>query len=267
MCNYKFNKFSQVLSNEINSNSIENILSARGFLIDIQENEGKKSLFLSDNSYFDSKANRDYKLRKNDIEFLKEICKKSNSLNVSIIENEHSAVRIDWNGYLDEKFVNILFDQKSIQIEVSPPYNPSNRFLNHIHSLKVPLSCLEPGVGILIKSLSAIGIGTWCACDGHGVREARIDFEGLIQAKWCEKIIKEINKKLNLKMNWVIENDTLTIKDSGELYDVDYFRELIDVGIELYKFREKYITMKKQLIQLIAKIDSDDQIIEKISNL
>ncbi|MBP7344694.1 MAG: hypothetical protein KA982_08215 [Clostridia bacterium] len=142
---------------------LKEVLLKRGFLVELVTYNEQIHLILSDNSYIINSPINDKQEKRNvitDAEYLIKLCK---SINLCIDLRNIQYMEILWNGIIDSEFINNLFASFIVQREMQMPYhNKTSHFVNHIRGKKIPLSQLEPGIALLIKALSSIGIDTWC---------------------------------------------------------------------------------------------------------
>ncbi len=245
------------------------ILLKRGFLVELQG----KELFLTDNALIEKRKNEvthsmwSYKA-KNDPDFLSELLENSN---IGSLENERDLghkttpyrITIKDEHKICPGCLGYLFDFNQIGGESGYMVFEGywRRFSKYKTGYKIPVSVLEPCIALLVKALSSVGVRTYSSCDGHGEREAHVSFIGIYDALWAEQLTDSISSILNFKYTrWEGGGITIHKQLNAKTYSVNYFSELFQMGIYLYKNRKFFRKLK---MDFVKEISHDIKLLEK----
>ncbi|HOA06575.1 MAG TPA: hypothetical protein PK419_02790 [Spirochaetota bacterium] len=246
---------------------LKEVLLKRGFLVEFVDYNEQIHLILSDNSYvlnnpIDKQEKRNVIT---DAEYLIKLCK---SINLCIDLRNIQYMEILWNGIIDSEFINNLFASFVVQREMQMPYhNKTSHFVNHVRGKKIPLSQLEPGIALLVKALSSIGIDTWSSCDGHGDKNASVCFTGELYSMWCEFVIADVSTNAACRNKWIFGSNILQIETGYESYPVEYYYEIFNVADCIYENRNKYLQLKIEISPCIHNKDEKDVIKQKMNKV
>ena len=246
---------------------LKEVLLKRGFLVEFVDYNEQIHLILSDNSYvlnnpIDKQEKRNVIT---DAEYLIKLCK---SINLCIDLRNIQYMEILWNGIIDSEFINNLFASFVVQREMQMPYhNKTSHFINHVRGKKIPLCQLEPGIALLVKALSSIGIDTWSSCDGHGDKNASVCFTGELYSMWCEFVIADVSTNAACRNKWIFGSNILQIETGYESYPVEYYYEIFNVADCIYENRNKYLQLKIEISPCIHNKDEKDVIKQKMNKV
>lgn len=231
------NFFKQYLSSLLNSKMSNNeklfaILTARGFLLE-NINEG---IYISDNSHIDDANYLDQWVRGKDL---------------GRIKNN----RLEFRGPVDiDDFIDMFGSQRRGGEALNRAYWSSwNYFRSRRHGFKVPVNYLEPGIAYLVKAVSAAGMLTYTACDGHLDKYASIGFCGQFNSDFFRLILHDyVNQQLNLSCKWEIINSNHVLRINAVHNDYLFlYREIFEVADLIYQNRIELRQLKQRIINQI----------------
>lgn len=129
-------------------------------------------------------------------------------LNSLSIKHEWNENELQVNNELIEgMYKNILCFPANNRETNTPIYLASWRnFTRRKHGPKIQTKTLEPGVALMVKALSAIGITTVNSCDGHGKNKPIIDFASFHNAAWFEILQDKYLSNGSLIYKWKVES-------------------------------------------------------------
>lgn len=251
-------------------NLAHDVLLARGFLVNLNANN---QLYLSNNAslkYEDTPMFTGC----SDLVFLDNALKKlsigsmssyasrwrdktqvihSAAKNELLIDESRLVIQID---SLTPEQINQLFDYNSIvRHEVCWYKEPEwNKFTKHLQGLKIPLSSLESMIALLVKACSAVGIKTLLSCQGHLETKycyAQITFYDEYSSLLFSKIIDTYSKQHKLRNDWQLKGVNLKIIADNELYDANYYAEILEFAKYIYQNRAYWLMLKQDIINLM----------------
>jgi hypothetical protein len=130
-------------------------------------------------------------------------------------------------------------------------------FRNRRHGPKVPVRALDPFVARLVKAVTAIGLGTCSACDGHGENRALIHFTGPYHSAWFQIVLDEfVRPRLVLTCSWSSPSRSSTSGSGNGAYVVRHpdgdvlalYGELQTVAALLYENRSALREVKQKTV-------------------
>jgi len=246
---------------------LKEVLLKRGFLVELVTHNKQTHLILSDNSYVLNSPINDKEKRNviTDAEYLIKLCK---SINLCIDLRNIQYMEILWNGIIDSEFINNLFASFVVQREMQMPYhNKTSHFINHVRGKKIPLCQLEPGIALLVKALSSIGIDTWSSCDGHGDKNASVCFTGELYSMWCEFVVADVSTNAACRNKWIFGSDILQIETGYGTHSIEYYYEIFNAADCIYENRNKYLQLKREVSLCIHNKDEKDVIKQKMEKV
>lgn len=220
-----------VQDREIDAKVAYEILSARGFLLDFNNNNYK----LSNNSHNDDRA------------FFRELRK------IVRYRENHQYKYHNWTWIFK-------FPKREETVNTFWP-TTWEYFWQREYGDKISVAKLDPFIARLVKSFSSIGLFTWISCDGHGKFGSYVVFNGIYSASWFDVIFNEfIKKKIRLRCHWKTEHfenpgynsDFYILQIWHPKNDyVDLYMEIQDVARLLYENRIVLRKIKKDMVNNI----------------
>jgi hypothetical protein len=222
-----------VQGREIDARVAYEILSARGFLLDFNNNNYK----LSNNSLFQEKKIFQEQRR-----------------NIRYREN-HQYKYYSPTGYWWKN----MFKYPCRQETRCNGYKTSwLTFWRRQYGDKISVMELDPFIARLVKSFSSIGLFTWISCDGHGKYGPYVCFDGVYSAVWYEVIFnKFIKKKIRLNCQWtkqLLMTPESVLEDGGSDYYYDY--SILQISHPHNDYVKLYLEIQK-----VAKLLYENRII------
>lgn len=86
----------------------------------------------------------------------------------------------------------------------TPYWGTWKYFIKRKHGPKIRTITLDPGIALLTKAISAVGISTIMCCDGHGRRAPHVMFDGAHNGIWFDLIQKQWMEEIELYYSWEV---------------------------------------------------------------
>jgi hypothetical protein len=113
---------------------------------------------------------------------------------------------------------------------------------------------LDPCIAYLVRTISLIGLHTWCSCDGHGVERSRIWFNSKYDSTWFWVLLKKIiRRRMRIESTIEIINNTCVFSHpKGD------FLKLYQEMWEIAEFINKNFNKLRKLREIIVMLLDDD---------